>query len=62
MFLFREPPQRRRIVVELFDGGRWEVPRYHMALFQSLADLIPASSAIQLAVADDPLRGPRRRR
>jgi hypothetical protein len=43
LFLFRDPLSVVASSIELFDGGRWEAPRYHMALFQSLADLVPAS-------------------
>jgi hypothetical protein len=43
LFLFRNPLSVVASTVELFDSGRWEVTRYHMALFQSIADLVPAS-------------------
>jgi hypothetical protein len=43
VFLFRNPLSVVASAVELFDAGRWEVTRYHMALFQSVADLVPAS-------------------
>jgi hypothetical protein len=35
LFLFRNPLSVVASTVELFDAGRWEVTRYHMALFQS---------------------------
>lgn len=44
VFLFRNPLSVVASCVELFDQGRWEVARYHMAVFQSFADLIPASA------------------
>lgn len=43
LFLFRNPLSVVASCVELFDHGRWEVARYHMALFQSFADLVPAA-------------------
>jgi hypothetical protein len=43
VFLFRNPLSVVASCVELFDGGRWEAPRYHMALFQSFADLAPGA-------------------
>jgi hypothetical protein len=43
LFLFRNPLSVVASCVELFDQGRWEVSRYHMALFQSFVDLVPAS-------------------
>ncbi len=43
VFLFRNPLSVVASSVELFDGGSWEAPRYHMALFQSFADLAPAA-------------------
>jgi hypothetical protein len=43
VFLFRNPLSVVASCVELFDGGRWEAPRYHMALFRSFADLVPAA-------------------
>lgn len=45
LFLFRNPLSVIASCVELFDGGRWEVARYHAALFQSFAYLVPASVA-----------------
>jgi hypothetical protein len=42
IFLFRNPLSVLASSIELFDDGRWEVARYHMALFQSFADLVPA--------------------
>ncbi len=43
LFLFRNPLSVVASCVELFDGGRWEVARYHSALFESFAYLAPAS-------------------
>jgi hypothetical protein len=43
LFLFRNPLSVVASCIELFDAGRWEAPRYHMALFQSFADLAPAA-------------------
>jgi hypothetical protein len=43
LFLFRNPLSVVASCVELFDHGRWEVARYHAALFQSFAYLAPAS-------------------
>jgi len=43
LFLFRNPLSVVASCVELFDDGRWEVARYHAALFESLAYLAPAS-------------------
>ena len=43
LFLFRNPLSVVASCVELFDNGRWEVARYHAALFQSFAYLVPAS-------------------
>lgn len=43
LFLFRNPLSVIASCVELFDDGRWEVARYHAALFQSFAYLAPAS-------------------
>jgi hypothetical protein len=43
VFLFRNPLSVVASAVELFDAGRWEATRYHMALFQSIADLVPAA-------------------
>jgi hypothetical protein len=43
VFLFRNPLSVIASCVELFDAGRWEVSRYHMALFQSVADLVPSA-------------------
>jgi len=43
LFLFRNPLSVIASCVELFDNGRWEVARYHAALFQSFAYLAPAS-------------------
>jgi Sulfotransferase family len=42
VFLFRNPLSVVASCVELFDDGRWAAPRYHMALFQSFADLVPS--------------------
>lgn len=42
VFLWRNPLSVASSSIELFDGGRWEVNRYSMALFQSFADLVPA--------------------
>lgn len=42
LFLFRNPLSVLASSIELFDSGRWEVSRYHMALFQSLVDLVSA--------------------
>lgn len=42
IFLFRNPLSVLASSIELFDEGRWEVARYHMALFRSFADLVPA--------------------
>lgn len=42
IFLFRNPLSVLASSLELFDDGRWEAARYHMALFQSYASLIPA--------------------
>jgi hypothetical protein len=42
IFLFRNPLSVVASCVELFDDGRWEVARYHMALFQSFTDLVPS--------------------
>jgi hypothetical protein len=44
VFLFRNPLSVIASCVELFDAGRWEVARYHMALFQSVEDLVPAAA------------------
>jgi hypothetical protein len=43
VFLFRNPLSVVASGVELWDEGRWEVSRYEMALFQAVADLVPAS-------------------
>lgn len=43
VFLFRNPLSVVASTAELFDGGKWEVARYEMALFQSIADLVPAA-------------------
>lgn len=43
IFLWRNPLSLVASAVELFDAGRWEVNRYVMGLFQSIADLAPAS-------------------
>ncbi len=43
LFLFRNPLSVIASCVELFDDGRWEVARYHSALFESFAYLAPAS-------------------
>jgi hypothetical protein len=42
IFLFRNPLSVLASSIEMFDSGRWEVARYHNALFQSFADLVPA--------------------
>ena len=42
VFLWRNPLSVASSSIELFDGGKWEVNRYSMALFQSFADLVPA--------------------
>ena len=43
LFLFRNPLSVLASCVQLFDDGRWEVARYHMALFHSFACLVPAA-------------------
>jgi hypothetical protein len=43
LFLFRNPLSVIASCVQLFDDGRWEVARYHMALFQSFANLVPVA-------------------
>jgi hypothetical protein len=42
LFLFRNPLSVIASCVELFDSGKWEVSRYHAALFESFAYLAPA--------------------
>ena len=44
LFLFRNPLSVLASCVELFDQGRWEVARYHTALFQSFANLVPCAA------------------
>lgn len=44
VFLWRHPLSIVASAAELWDGGRWEVNRYVLALFQSIADLAPAYS------------------
>ncbi len=43
VFLFRNPLAVVASAVELWGGGRWDVHRYVMALFQSVADLTVAA-------------------
>jgi hypothetical protein len=43
LFLFRNPLSVIASCIELFDNGRWEVSRYHAALFESFAYLAPGS-------------------
>jgi hypothetical protein len=43
LFLFRNPLSVVASCAELFDGGRWEVARYHAALFESFTYLAPSA-------------------